>query len=84
MIKARNTTTGEELETDSFDEAFSWGIDHIPGQTDSLCEDILIFKEEFEADGRTCFVDCQGRCYAETIEIWDAERWDSDSEEWGW
>jgi len=82
MIKARNTTTGAETEENTFEEAMAWGIFHLPGPTGEISRNFAGYKEEFLRDGRTCFVDCQGRCYAETIEIWDTEKWDCDSEGW--
>lgn len=79
-MRARNTTTGESFEAQSFEEAFAWGVSHLPGpELDP--ESVSSYKEEYETQGRTCFDDLQGRCYAETIEIWDPAQHGDDNED---
>lgn len=72
-----NSTYGTLFEANTFEEAFVWGVSQLPGPKISLNE-MPAFKAEFEDRGRTAFDDLQDRCYAETIEIWDTDKFGVD------
>lgn len=83
MVRARNTTTDATFEAEAFDEAFKWGVAGLPGPYGDLEAGASGYQAEFDEHGRTCFDDCQGRTYAETVEIWNPDIWgDEPPEEW--
>lgn len=76
-IKVLNTTTGYSKTCETFKEAFLWGIKHLPDP--DTCDG---YEKEFLDNGRTAFDDQMEQCYAETIEIWDADKIGEEYEEW--
>lgn len=77
MIMAKNTTYQTFFEAQTFEEAFAWGVANLPGPAIPL-DECDSYKAEFEVNSRTCLVDRQGRCYAETVEFWDTEKLGAD------